>query len=64
METISRTGYQSLASIQPKKPSSYQNIVVLKQLRYEELNDEFKRENRRLARMVSRLKKGLNKKIM
>ena len=64
MDTISRPGSPSLASIHPKKPNVRANTIILKQLRYEELDAEFNRQNRRLARMVRQLKRGLNKKIL
>ncbi len=64
MDTLSRHGSQSLVSIPPKKPNVRANTIILKQLRYEELDAEFIRQNRRLARMVRQLKKGLTKKII
>ena len=64
MDTLSRPGSQSLVSLPRKHQHSPANTIVLKQLRYEELDAEFTRQNRRLARMVRQLKKGLHKKIL
>ena len=63
MDTITEVGSKSLASIPPEGRNNPANNLRLKQLRYRELDAEFRRQNQRLARMMKQLKKSLNKKI-
>lgn len=39
------------------------STIMLKKMRYQELDAEFVRENRRLKRMMRQLKESLNKKV-
>jgi len=64
METMSKYSTKRLQrAARPRQGLDRADEIILKQLRYEELDAEFLRENRRLNRLVRQVKRGLNKKI-
>jgi hypothetical protein len=62
MNALSKRSSHKLASIHSSyKKSTPTSQIILKQLRYEELDAEYSRQKRKLHRMIHNIKKSASK---